>query len=140
MTLGQKQRLFSVLLGTLIGQATSLGWLISLSEGYVGDSINRPEEDSPHRRDGGHFKRIAQDVNLYHCPHVPVHLPPGLDSDGCPDPVWHRDTVSYQVLGAFWERQHPLARWGGRWGDGNHFSLEDAGVKLIGDDPWGPQA
>ena len=29
----------------------------------------------------------------------------------------------YEQFGTWWESQHPLCRWGGRWGDGNHFSV-----------------
>lgn len=35
----------------------------------------------------------------------------------------------YRSLGEWWERLDPLARWGGRFGDGNHFSLEWQGRK-----------
>jgi hypothetical protein len=27
-------------------------------------------------------------------------------------------------LGEFWEGLHPLCRWGGRFNDGNHYSIE----------------
>jgi hypothetical protein len=42
-----------------------------------------------------------------------------------------RQTSDHQRLGEWWEKQHPLARWGGRWGDGNHYSFENpaTGVK-----------
>lgn len=35
----------------------------------------------------------------------------------------------YGPLGSWWEQQDPDARWGGHWGDGNHFSFEHEGVK-----------
>jgi hypothetical protein len=31
---------------------------------------------------------------------------------------------AYIDIGEEWERIHPLARWGGRFGDANHFSFE----------------
>ncbi len=46
-------------------------------------------------------------------------------------PAGHYLTKSedYRSLGEWWETQHPLARWGGRFGDGNHFSFEWQGVR-----------
>lgn len=38
-------------------------------------------------------------------------------------------TQSYLPLGEWWELQHPLARWGGHFGDGGHFSFEWKGIK-----------
>lgn len=38
-------------------------------------------------------------------------------------------SMSYMPLGEWWEKQHPLARWGGRFGDGGHFSFEYRGIK-----------
>lgn len=38
-------------------------------------------------------------------------------------------TEDYQPLGEWWERQHPDARWGGRFKDGNHFSFAHGGRK-----------
>lgn len=43
--------------------------------------------------------------------------------------VYQRSTKAYKAIGEKWESMHPLARWGGRWGDGNHFSFEWRGVK-----------
>lgn len=38
-------------------------------------------------------------------------------------------TEDYKPLGEWWKKQHQLARWGGDWGDGNHFSFQFGGVK-----------
>ncbi len=38
-------------------------------------------------------------------------------------------TDDHKPFGLWWEQQHPLARWGGHWGDGNHYSFEYQGVK-----------
>lgn len=40
-----------------------------------------------------------------------------------------RSTKGHEQLGTWWEKQHPLCRWGGRFSDGNHYSLEHNGVK-----------
>lgn len=39
------------------------------------------------------------------------------------------DSEAHRPFGEWWERQSTDARWGGRWGDGNHYSLEHNGVK-----------
>lgn len=39
------------------------------------------------------------------------------------------DSADYLFLGTQWEAMHDLCRWGGRFNDGNHFSLEHGGVK-----------
>jgi len=38
-----------------------------------------------------------------------------------------KKTAGHQELGQWWEQQHLLCRWGGRFGDGNHYSLERFG-------------
>lgn len=47
-----------------------------------------------------------------------------LDGDG-EDDDYVKDTASYKQLGIFWESLHPRNRWGGRYGDGNHFEMLD---------------
>jgi hypothetical protein len=39
------------------------------------------------------------------------------------------DIASYQPAGIYWEGLHPLCRWGGRFSDGDHFSIEHDGRK-----------
>lgn len=47
--------------------------------------------------------------------------------------VYQRRSDQYEVLGTFWEQLGEALdvklRWGGRWGDGNHFSWEHGGIK-----------
>jgi hypothetical protein len=38
------------------------------------------------------------------------------------------DTEDYRELGEWWEKQHDLCRWGGRFADGNHFSFWHNGM------------
>ena len=40
-------------------------------------------------------------------------------------------TEDHRAIGEWWERQHELCRWGGRFSrpDGNHYSLAHEGVK-----------
>jgi len=46
-----------------------------------------------------------------------------LDLNG----VWLQKTEDYKVAGEIWESLHELCRWGGRFKDGNHFSLTHDG-------------
>ena len=43
--------------------------------------------------------------------------------------VFMEGTAAHKELGEWWEQQHPLARWGGRFNDGNHYSFEYEGMK-----------
>ncbi len=38
-------------------------------------------------------------------------------------------TKDHEALGLWWESQAPDCRWGGRFGDGNHYSIEHEGIK-----------
>lgn len=58
-----------------------------------------------------HRQRLAIDLNLFR------------------DGVFLTDFKDYEPFGVFWESLHDLCRWGGRFGDGDHFSLEHEGVK-----------
>jgi hypothetical protein len=108
-----KQQRFAGYLGILICFCYSKGWRLTMAEGYVGDSINRPEEDTPHLRRGSHFKRLGQDLNLF------------------VDGTWITEGghSAWLALGEFWESLDESCRWGGRFGDANHFSIEHDGVK-----------
>lgn len=108
LTLGQRQRLFTRLLGELIGWIYAQGWELSMGEGYVGDSINKPTEDTPHIRTGAHFCRLGIDLNLFI---VGVWQP--------------KAGKEWAMIGAKWLSLHPLCRWGGNLPskDLNHFSL-----------------
>lgn len=58
-----------------------------------------------------HRNRLAEDLQLF--------------KDG----IWLEDASHYIPFGAWWKIQHPAARWGGDWGDADHFSFEYRGVK-----------
>lgn len=132
MTRGQRRRLHTRLLPRLIDEMYREGFEAALSEGYVGDSIDKPGEDSPHLRAGGHFEGTAVDVNLYQCQHLPAHL-----VGECPNPVWLTSTAAHARFGRFWKALHPLCDWGGDFpggADGNHYGL--AKVPHAPVSPW----
>ena len=110
MTLRQKQSLFAKLVARLIDKAHELGFEVTFGETY-----RSPEEAARLAKLGKgiknslHTERLAIDLNLFRDGHY-------LSS-----------TESYRALGEWWEKQHPLCRWGGRFGDGNHYSLTHGG-------------
>lgn len=112
MTLGQKQRLFARMAALLILKAYELGYEITLGEAW-----RTPEQAKANAAAGRgisnslHMDRLAIDLNLF--------------KDG----VYLTKTDAHRELGEWWEQQHPLARWGGRFNDGNHYSLEHGGRK-----------
>lgn len=109
--LRQKQSHFVRCLGMLIHYADLRGYELTLAEGYIGDSIDKPKEDTPHLRQGNHFKRLAQDLNLF-----------------VREEWITTQHDAWMDLGVYWERLDPMCRWGGRFGDYGHFSFEHEGV------------
>lgn len=45
------------------------------------------------------------------------------------DDEYVNDTDVHRPLGEWWEKQHELCRWGGRFGDGCHYSVAHGGLK-----------
>lgn len=112
MTLGEKQRKFAGLVGDLITHIYAEGYECTLDWCY------RPPEVAAYYasigvgiRNSLHTLKLAIDLNLF--------------KDG----VWLRSTEDHRPIGEWWEKLDPLCRWGGRFGDGNHYSLEHEGVK-----------
>lgn len=52
-----------------------------------------------------------------------------LDLNAFRNGVYLDKTEDWKELGEHWESLHPLCRWGGRFNDGNHISIEHDGVK-----------
>lgn len=113
MGLLQTQFAFAVLVPRLIDKAHELGLEVTLGDGYrdprvhgaLGVKLGYGHPKSAHKN------RLAIDLNLFRNGKF-------LDS-----------TEAHKELGEWWEQQHPLARWGGRFNDGNHYSFEHQGVK-----------
>ena len=107
MTLGEKQRLFALFVGKLIFQAYGMGYEVTL-----GDAHRSVEEATRLGKPNSlHTKRLAIDLNLFR------------------DGVYLTATDDHAPLGTWWEQQHALASWGGRFGDGNHYSFMHGGVR-----------
>lgn len=111
MTLGEKQRLFAKLLAGLINQAHLMGYEVTMGDAYRDRRLfgDLGEKKGYGHRNSCHKLRLAQDLNLF--------------KDG----VYLSKTEDHRELGEWWESLHPLCRWGGRFDDGNHYSLEHNG-------------
>jgi len=59
-----------------------------------------------------HQDRLAQDLIL------DKHI---LCADNKKRWYYQKETEAYRFLGEYWESRNPKNRWGGRYGDGNHF-------------------
>jgi hypothetical protein len=113
MRLGDKQKLFSRLVPRLIDKAHELGYEVTFgdlyrdprSHGKLGERIAYGNRFSCHKM------RLAIDLNLF--------------KDG----KYLTTTEDHKPLGEWWEQQHPEACWGGRFNDGNHYSLTHEGSK-----------
>lgn len=107
MTLGDKQRLFTRLVGQLILRAYVQGYELTFGASYRDPAwgVGKMPATSLHG------KRLAVDLNLFR------------------DGKFLTRTEDHQPLGEWWEKLHPLCRWGGRFNDGNHYSLEHEGIK-----------
>ena len=109
-TLGEKQREFAKMVAALINKASELGFEVTLGDAYrdprvfgaMGERKGYGESRSAHKQ------RLAIDLNLF--------------KDG----KFLPDTASHTPLGVWWEDQG--GTWGGRFNDGNHYSLKHNGI------------
>jgi len=112
MTLRKKQSLFVYLVAVLLIEADQRGYELTF-----GETWRSPEEAARLAKAGKgvtaslHCQRLAIDLNLF--------------KDG----KYLTSTEAHRPLGEWWEQLHPLCRWGGRFGDGNHYSFEHGGRK-----------
>lgn len=115
-SLRQKQSLFVLLIADLIQYAAAQGYQLTF-----GEAFRSPEEAARLAAlDTGiaqslHTQRLAIDFNLFR------------------DGKYLTATEAYRPLGEYWEQQSQLPDyeccWGGRFNDGNHFSIAHGGRK-----------
>ena len=91
------------MVGQLIAYADSLGYELTFGDAYRSPKVKYGHKRSLHR------KRLAVDLNLF--------------IDG----KWMKKTKDFRKLGQHWESLG--GSWGGRFGDGNHFSLAHGGMR-----------
>ena len=115
MTLRQKQSAFASLIPKLIFKALSLEFEVTLGEAY-----RSPEEAARLAKLGKgikeslHTLKLAIDLNLFR------------------NGKYLSSTESHRELGEWWEEQSNdeiVCHWGGRFGDGNHYSVGHGGKK-----------
>ncbi len=113
MKLSTAQSEFTELIGKLIQYIYASGYTCSFGDSYrdprvhgaFGEKVGYSHPRSVHKL------RLAVDFNLFE------------------GGVYLEGTEAHRQFGEWWEQQHPLARWGGRFNDGNHYSFEWEGVK-----------
>lgn len=97
-SLRQKQSRLVRMISLLILHADSLGYELTFGDAYA---------QSGHMTRSLHYKRLAIDLNLF--------------KDG----KYLRKSSDHLPLGEYWESMG--GAWGGRFQDGNHYSLEHKG-------------
>ena len=106
MNLREARVKFTILFSTkLIPKAIELGF----EPAY--DEITQ-HQNKGHMENSLHYSGCAGDLLLY--------------KNG----LYQIDTKTYRELGDYWEYLDSDCKWGGRWGDGNHFSY--APVEVFG--------
>jgi hypothetical protein len=106
MTLRQKQSLFAQLISQLLVYLHDSGYEMTFGEAY-----RSPEEALRLTALGKgipnslHIQKLALDINLF--------------KNG----KYLGTSDAHKPLGEYWESLHPKCRWGGRFGDGNHYEL-----------------
>lgn len=113
MKLGEKQRLLAKLLPRLLDKAHELGFEVTLGDAYRDPRTHGVlgVKKAYGHAFSCHKLRLAIDLNLF--------------KDG----VYLTKNDDHKPLGEYWETLHELCRWGGRWGDANHYSFEHEGVR-----------
>lgn len=102
-TLREKQSKFARMVSALLDYAYIMGYEVTFGDAYRDPRCSYGHKDSLHRL------RLAIDLNLF--------------KDG----EYLSDTEDHKKLGKFWKALG--GSWGGEWGDGNHYSLENNGMK-----------
>lgn len=109
MTLKQARILFTTLIAehvVWINSKYGAGLETKVAFDEVTERITEKDPTSDHMKNSLHHSGLAADLNMY--------------IGG----VYQKATMAHEFSGQMWESRHPLCRWGGRFGDGNHYSIE----------------
>lgn len=111
MTLGQMQRKFTRMIADLIVFAYDNGYELTIGDAFRDPRVHGSvgEKKSYSSANSNHKIRLAIDLNLF--------------KDG----VFLTSSEDHKPLGQYWESIG--GSWGGRFDDGNHYSLEWQGKK-----------
>lgn len=109
MTLGAKQRLFTIMISELIRFAYANGYELTFGDAFRDPRVfGRVGKKAGYGRSlSNHKIRLAVDFNLFKDGH------------------YLTTTEDHRPLGEFWESIG--GSWGGHFNDGNHYSLEHQG-------------
>lgn len=110
--LPQLQKEFPAAIASLISYIYKSGYQVSFGDAFRDPRLHGEigiKKGYGHPK-SAHKQRLAIDLNLF--------------KDG----KYLDKTQDHQIFGAYWEKLHPAARWGGRFNDGNHYSFEYDGV------------
>lgn len=110
-TLGQKQRRFTRMTGLLIEYAYQQGYELTYGDAFRDERVHGKvgEKKGYSSANSLHKERLAVDFNLF--------------KDG----KYLTSSEDHKPLGEYWESLG--GTWGGRFGDGNHYSLAHGGRK-----------
>lgn len=115
MNLGDKQRLFARLIAELIIKAYEMGYQVTLGEAYrTPYQAKQYAEQGIGIENSLHTQKLALDINLF--------------KNG----KYLNRNQDYEPIGEVWESMSGAGYelcWGGRFGDGNHFSCSHLGVR-----------
>jgi hypothetical protein len=115
MTLRQKQSIFVNLIAFLIIHAKTLGYELTFGEAWRSkEEAERLAKLGKGIKNSLHVDRLAIDLNLF--------------KNG----KFLTKTEDHKKLGEFWESlstKEYTCYWGGRFGDGNHYSIGHQGRK-----------
>jgi hypothetical protein len=111
MTLGEKQREFSYMVGLLITWSYRNGYELTFGDAYRDPRVFGQVglRKGYGRSKSNHKIRLAVDFNLF------------IDGE------YQTSTEAHKPLGEYWESIG--GSWGGRFDDGNHYSLEHNGLR-----------
>ena len=110
MSLVEKQAQFAQMVARLIARAEATGYQVTFGEAWRSDAeAARLTAAGRGVRRSLHCERLAIDLNLFR------------------RGVWLSSSEDHRPLGEWWESIG--GAWGGRFGDGNHYSLEHEGRK-----------
>jgi hypothetical protein len=139
MTLGEKQKLFVRLYSQWLVWALSKGYEFSFGE------AKRSDEQSEINAIGQAGREIVARLVEKSFPRLAMTLRNNgknngirfsahgnqlaMDMNAFKKGVYLTKTEDWTELGEYWESLHPLCRWGGRFNDGNHISIEHDGIK-----------
>jgi len=109
LSLREKQSLFMKMVGMLIAWAYDHGYELTGGDLWSSPVYRTESGGCPHKANSLHFERLAIDLNLFR------------------NGIFLATTADHRPLGEYWESIG--GDWGGRYGDGNHYSLAHNGRK-----------